>query len=110
MNVNPGELNKKITIFEYIETQDEDGYPVKKKNVVHSANASFKRMSGTETVKANADFTTEKVRFLIRYTIKSIDRRMIVEYNKKEYEIEYINDYEDSHEYIEIWAVRNEVE
>lgn len=110
MNVNPGELNKKITIFEYTETQDEDGYPVKKKNLVHNANASFKRMSGAETVKANADFTTEKVRFLIRYTSKELDRRMFVEYNKKEYEIEYINDYEDAHEYIEIWATRNEVE
>lgn len=110
MNVNPGELNKKITIFEYTETQDEDGYPVKKKNLVHIANASFKRMSGTETVKANADFTTEKVRFLIRHTRKELDRRMFVEYNKKEYEIEYINDYEDAHEYIEIWATRIEVE
>lgn len=110
MNVNPGELNKKITIFEYTETQDEDGYPVKEKNLVHSANASFKRMSGAETVKANADFTTEKVRFLIRYTSKELDRRMLVEYNKKEYEIEYINDYEDAHEYIEIWATRIEVE
>lgn len=110
MNVNPGELNKKITIFEYTETQDEDGYPVRKKNLVHNANASFKRMSGTETVKANADFTTEKVRFLIRYTRKELDRRMFVEYNKKEYEIEYINDYEDAHEYIEIWATRIEVE
>lgn len=110
MNVNPGELNKKITIFEYIEKQDKDGYSVKERKIIHNVHASFKRMSGTETVKANADFSVEKVRFLIRFTKKEINRKMTVEYDSKEYEIEYINDYEDSHEYIEIWATRNEVE
>lgn len=109
MNVNPGELNKKIKIITYIEKQNEDGYLVNERKIIHNANASFKRISGTETVKSGADFSVEKVRFLIRFTDK-IKRKMLVEYCNKEYEIEYLNDYEDNHEYIEIWATRNEVE
>ena len=52
--------------------------------------------------KAGADFGEVRVRFLIRYTRKPIDRKMFVRYRGKDYEIEYINDYGDSHQYMEL--------
>ena len=104
MQINPGELNKKISIYSKSSGTDADGYPLNTETLVHSCWAKFSRTSGTEAIKSNADFESLNVRFLIRYTTKTITRKMIVKYNGKNYEIDYLNDYEDSHEYIELWA------
>lgn len=104
MNVNPGELNKKISIISKSKTLDPDGYDITTESAVHSCWAKFTRTSGTEMTKANADFAEVKARFLIRYTKAAIDRKMIVRYHGTDYEIVYINDYEDAHEYMEIWC------
>lgn len=105
MNINPGELCKRIEIIQKINSgTDTDGYPIITETVFHSCRAKFSRTSGTEAIRANADFETLNVRFLIRHTKKAIDRKMIVRYDGVDYEISYINDYEDSHQYIEIWA------
>ena len=106
MQINPGELNKKISIYSKSATTDADGYPIDTPVLVHSCWAKFSRTSGTEMTKANADFSDVKARFLIRYTKKTISRKMIVKYGGDDYEIEYLNDYEDSHEYVEIWCSR----
>ena len=103
MQVNPGELNKKINIYSKTTTMDTEGYPVETPILFHSCWAKFSRTSGTEITKANADMAEVKVRFLIRYK-KEINRKMTVEYNGEEYEIVFINDYEDNHAYIEIWC------
>jgi len=104
MNIDAGELNKKISIISKIKTQDPDGYDTITENVVRSCWAKFTRTSGTEAAKANADFADIKARFLVRYSKTPVDRKMIVRYGGNDYEIVYINDYEDSHEYIEIWC------
>jgi SPP1 family predicted phage head-tail adaptor len=72
--------------------------------IIRSPWAKFTRTSGTETVKANADFGEIKARFLVRYSPTLIDRKMVVKYNGDIYNIVYVNDYEDGHEYIEIWC------
>lgn len=104
MFVQAGELNKRIQIIRRDGARDSDGYPQPQETVVHNCWARFTRTSGTETLRANADFGEEKVRFLIRYTSKAIDRKMFVRYAGSDYEIQYINDYGDSHEYIELWC------
>lgn len=106
MNVNPGELRKRISIISKTKTYDADGYYTHTETTVHSCWAKFSRTSGTELTKANSDFSEVKARFLIRYTSASIDRKMIVRYGGDDYEIVYINDYEDRHEYMEIWCTR----
>ena len=57
-------------------------------------------------MKNNADFARLKVRFLIRYTAKAIDRKMLVRYAGKDYEIVYINGYGDARKYQELWCER----
>ena len=104
MNVNPGELDKRIQIISKSKEMDADGYYTEAETVAHTCWAKFTRTSGTEMTKANADFAEVKARFLIRYTKAAIDRRMIVRYGGADYEIVYINDYEDAHEYTEIWC------
>lgn len=105
MYVNAGELNKRISIYRKPEL-DGDGYfpddpaPV----LVHTCWARFSQTSGTELAKANADMGEAKVRFLIRYTRREIDRKMFVRYGGRDYEILYVNGYGDSGEYMEIWC------
>ena len=106
MNVNPGKLDKKIEIWTTANTTDADGFPAVTPSLFHSCAAQFSRTSGTEIIKSSADFSETKVRFLIRYTTKAITRKMTVKYAGNEYQIDYINDYEDKHQYIEIIAMR----
>lgn len=95
MFVKAGELNRRITILRPAEEADGEGYlaPAKAPEAVHRCAAKFTRKSGAEAQKDNADFSTEQVRFLIRYTRRPITRRMLVELEGRRYEIEYINDY-----------------
>lgn len=107
MNVNPGELNKRIRIIRRADAKDADGYSaLPDEEAVHTCWAKFTRTSGAETVKANADFGEERSRFLIRATAKRIDRKMVVRYDGKDYEILFINEYGDAREYTEIWCRR----
>ena len=103
MNVNPGELNKRIKIQRYARVKDADGYYAEDWVTVCEPWAKFSRESGAELREAKADFAEIHVRFLIRYR-EGIDRKMTVLYRGSRYEIEYLNDYGDSHEYIEILA------
>ncbi len=104
MEVNAGKLNKRIQIIQRTGIPKPNGYEISQEVVVHSCWAQFTQISGKESFRANADFGEEKVRFLIRYTRKPIDRKMFVRYRGGDYEIQYVNDYGNSHEYIELWC------
>lgn len=107
MNINAGELNKRIHIIEIVDTeQDADGYPINVERNVRTCWAKFSRISGTEVFKANADFSEVKVRFLIRSGSRAIDRKMLVRYEGQDYDILYVNDYDDSGEYTELMCTR----
>lgn len=102
--IQAGELNHRIQIIREDQTKDADGYSTSKETTVLTCWAKVTRTSGTEMAKNNADFGQEKVRFLIRWTAKTIDRKMFVRFAGRDYEIEYINDYA-GRQYIEIWGV-----
>lgn len=107
MNVNPGKLDKRISIVlnTVSDEKDEDGFPIgEKKEIIRSCWASFKRTSGTEKAKAGKELSETECRFLIRWTSVLIDTGMQVEYAGENYDILFVNDYEDSHEYMEIWC------
>lgn len=107
MNINAGELNKRIHIIEIVdEEQDADGYPIPVERIVRTCWAKFSRISGTEVFKANADFGEVKVRFLIRTGFRAIDRKMLVRYGGEDYNILYVNDYDDAGEYTELMCAR----
>lgn len=107
MQVNIGTLNKRIEIVEKDKTEkDKDGFSIITNKIVRSCWASYNKVSGTEMIKSNADFTSEKCRFLIRYSKTLLSRKMLVKYNDKKYEIDYINDYNDAHEFVELICTR----
>lgn len=113
MQVNPGELNKRIEILRHRENTvfDDEGYPIDcGTEIVRKPMAKFSRTSGTESVKAGKELTDIKCRFLVRHTKIEINESMFIRYRGNIYDIEYINDYEDKHEYDEIWCTRRDVD
>ena len=103
MRLNPGKLKHRIQIVCVDCVQNENGYWIASEDkLVHSCWAQFSRTSGKEVVKNAADYAEITARFLIRYTPKSISRKMIILYAGDRYEIEYINNYGDSNDYIEL--------
>lgn len=109
MNVNPGELNKKIQIIKKVETQNENGFPISEDKFIRSCYAKYSNTSGTEILKAGTEFSSAKMRFLVRYSPVELDTDMFVRYAGKEYNIEYINPYGDNREYLEIWTSLKEM-
>ena len=102
--VQAGELRHRIQIIDRKAEQGADGFYGKvREELVHSCWAKVSFTSGTELVKANADLGEVKARFFIRHTHKPIDRKMLVRYGGREYEITYINDYA-GRRYMEIWG------
>lgn len=105
MYVNAGELNRRIEICRKPQPGPGGYLPEgAEPELVRRCWAKFTQTSGTEMVKANADFGEVKARFLVRYTRRSIDRKMFVRYRDSDYEILYINPYGDSREYLELWC------
>lgn len=102
MNVNPGELNKKIKIVLREGTKDKDGFKTLEDKVIREPYAKVTRTSGTEQMKAGTEMSIIKCRFLVRYSKKEITNDMFVLYKGIYYQIEYVNNYGDSNEYIEI--------
>lgn len=109
MYVNAGELRHPIRIVERSGLRNANGYPVQRDDpaywtAVRSCRAKFSQVSGTEMVKADADFTVVKARFLVRWTKTEITRKMVVLFQDKEWEITYVHDYGGGRKYMEIWA------
>lgn len=105
MNINPGELNKKIKIIFFEIEKDEEGFEKEKKeHIVREPWAKVTRVSASEVMKSAAEINLERCRFLVRYTSTEITNKMFVLYYGKYYQIEYVNNYGDSNEYMEIMA------
>lgn len=102
MRVNAGKMDKRITILQEVKAHDADGYWTSTDKTVWACWAQFSRTSGKEAAAANADYTEIVARFLIRWPPVEIDRKMFVDYAGDRYEITYLNDYGDAHEYVEI--------
>lgn len=104
--VDSSRLNKRIQIIRVTTERDADGYEVRRESVIRSPYAQLSQVSGTELVKNEASMADVKVRFLIRWTETPLSRKMIVRYKGEDYQIEYINSYGDSMEYVELWCSR----
>jgi len=103
MELNAGELDKRITILRRGESRNEAGYPVPEPaEPVRRCWAKFTRLSGTEAQKAGADFGEVRARFVVRSSRTALDRKMLVEHGGGIWEIEYVNDYGGQGEYTEL--------
>jgi len=105
MNINPGELNKRIKIVAFTGEKDNSGFMTgKKEKVIRSTWAKVTRISASEVLKSEREINLTRCRFLVRYSPTEITHDMFVSYKGHYYQIEYLNNYQDSNEYIEIVA------
>lgn len=102
--MDPGKLNKKISIYKTVPGTDDYGEPLDTKESVHDCWASIKNKSGTEQFKAATPFSKVVTSFLIRHTKKVIDTTMKIDFKGDIYNIVYVDNFNFSNEWIEITA------
>lgn len=107
MHVDAGKLDKKVQFLAHVKKLNASGEVIAETDeVVRECWAQYSQTSGTEIVKANADFGEAKVRFLVRHHPRVLDRRLTLRYDGRDYEIEYLNTYGDRGQYVEVWCTR----
>ncbi|GMB10681.1 MAG: phage head closure protein [Candidatus Improbicoccus devescovinae] len=108
MQINPGDLDKKIAIIKYILVKDPDGFEIKTEEILLETWAQVSNKSGKEIYDSGSDFSVVQTRFLMRTPKLKIDKDYLIKFRTKIYEIIYVNDYNFSAIYTEI--LTNEVE
>ena len=107
MHVDAGRLSKRIQFLRKTTAKDADGYDVPgEPELVREVWAQFTQTSGTELIRAGAEFGEAKVRFLTRADPALLDRRLTIRYDERDYNILYVNTYGDEGKYIEFWCER----
>lgn len=107
MHVDAGKLSKRVQFLRQPAARDKDGYPSPAAPVlVRETWAQYSQTSGTELIRAGAEFGEAKVRFLTRYYPDILDRRLLIRYQGRKYSIVYVNTYGDEGKYTEYWCER----
>ena len=109
--MNIGKLNKRIRIMRTVSGQiDAEGFETGiSEELVRECWAQVSETSGSELIKAGAQFSETKKRFLIRYSSVPIDTDMFIRYLGEDYDIVLVNTYGDNHEYTEVWTQKKEL-
>lgn len=102
--INPGEYNKKISIYEIVVSEDDAGFKTKTKSIILNTYAKVKTTKGFTLIASNTDFEKAYTNFTIRYPKVKITRDMLIEYNDKTYSIEYLNNVDEANIELEIQA------
>ena len=102
--INAGDYNKKISIYKIVISEDDAGFKNKSKSIILKTYAKIKTTRGYTLIANNTDFEKAYTNFTIRYPRKEITRDMLIEYNKKTYSIEYLNNIDEDNVELEIQA------
>jgi SPP1 family predicted phage head-tail adaptor len=102
MQINPGDLDKKIQIIRLILTKDPDGFEIKLAEPLLQTWAQISNKSGKSLMSENSDFSSTQTRFLIRTPKLKMDKDFKIKFRDDLYDIVYINDYNFDGLYTEI--------
>lgn len=69
-----------------------------------TAYANVKTTKGFTLIANNSDFEKAYTNFIIRYPNTQITRKMMIEFNNKNYSIEYLNNVDEAGVLLEIQA------
>ncbi len=93
--IDAGKYRYKITIIqEYVE-KDADGFNQTTQQIVLQPYAEVKTTKGMTLIANGSDFDKAFTRFVFRYPVTQINRKMFVLFRGKKYSIEYINDIDE---------------
>lgn len=93
MNVNIGQLNKRISIAKVNKEKDVDGYWAESEVLVHTTWARFSERTGKEILRNDTDYSEVVAEFLIRRTQVKLSRKMVVLFGGNRYEIQHVGPY-----------------
>lgn len=102
--INAGKYNHKIEIVKITKTKDADGFPKDTPTHVLTTWAHIKTTRGFTLIVNNSDFEKAYTNFTIRKPITEINRDMIILFNGKRYEIQYINNIDEANIELELQA------
>ena len=102
--INAGEYNKRITIYQVTEQEDDGGFKHKVEAVILSVYAKVKTTKGFTLLTSNTDFEKAYTNFTIRFPKTEVTRDMMIRYNGKDYTIEYLNNVDEESVELEIQA------
>lgn len=104
MTINAGKYDKRITIVTKNSTEDKDGFSDNTPTVVLRPWARVKTTKGFTIIANNSDFEKALTNFTIRFPKTEITREMLVLFNGKTYEIQYLNNVDEANIELEIQA------
>lgn len=90
--INAGKYDHRIKIVKPKVGHDAEGFPTTVDEPVLEAYASVRTTSGYTLIKSGTDFESATTNFTIRYPLAAkIDRDMVVIFDGRRYEIQYLN-------------------
>jgi len=96
-------LRNKVEFIIIENTTDEEGYPIKKEQLIKKCHASVRGLRGREFYNAAQVQAENNKVFNCRY-FKGLESNMFIRYNEKLYNIKSINDLGEKHIEYEIHA------
>lgn len=103
--VNAGKYNHLIQIVKPKVSHDAEGFPTTVDEPILEAYASVRTTRGYTLIKSGTSFEAAATNFTIRYPpTTKIDRDMVVLFDGRRYEIQYINNIDCANVEVEIQA------
>lgn len=109
---NAGDYNKKISIYQIEEMEDNDGFVEKNEIIILEPFSKVKTTKGYTLIASGSDFEKAYTNFTIRYSKKVEDayynsnRDVYVKYKNKIYTIEYLNNIDEKNIELEMQCKR----
>ena len=103
--INAGKYKHRIQIVKPKVSHDAEGFPITVDEHVLEAYASVKTTSGYTLIQSGTSFEAATTNFTIRYPFATkIDRDMVVLFDGRRYEMQYINNIDYANVEVEIQA------
>lgn len=103
--INAGKYNHRIQIVKPKVSHDAEGFPTTVDEPVLEAYANVRTTSGFTLIKSGTSFEAATTNFTIRYPLETrIDRDMVVLFDGRRYEIQYLNNVDYANVELEVQA------
>ena len=104
--INAGKYSHRIKIVKPKVGHDAEGFPTTVDEPVFESYASVRTTRGYTLIKSGTSFEAATTNFTIRYPLETrIDRDMVVLFDGRRYEIQYLNNIDDANVEVEIQAM-----
>ena len=110
--INAGDYDKKISIYQVKEVEDNDGFVSKQDHIILEPFAKVKTTKGYTLITSGSDFEKAYTNFTIRYSKKVEDtyydsnRKVYIKYKNNVYTVEYLNNIDEANIELEMQCKR----